>query len=43
MEDRLSLLNVVDLIISGKDKQIEDILAELSKRRNRTYRKERVA
>lgn len=30
----LSVLNVVDLIISGRDKEVELILEELTKRRN---------
>lgn len=33
-QDRLSLLNVVDLIICGKDKEVEQILEELKQRRN---------
>ncbi len=32
-QERLSLLNVVDLMISGDDKEIAEILKELIKRR----------
>ncbi len=34
----LSVLNVVDLIISGRDKEVELILEELTKRRKNTRR-----
>ncbi len=37
----LSVLNVVDLIISGRDKEVELILEELTKRRKGNRRKAR--